>query len=158
PLHRLEGLVSFYPHFRRTPPPRVSVSLCRDVSCRLAGGADFCARAREALAGEPGVELREVSCLGRCDSAPAAAVNEHPLAARDLDALLARVKSPPSPHDLPEPTASPRRWASDPYASPEERYGVLARLIERGVDASAIIATLKASGLRGMGGAGFPTG
>jgi NADH:ubiquinone oxidoreductase subunit F (NADH-binding)/NADH:ubiquinone oxidoreductase subunit E len=158
PLYRLEGVVSFYPHFRRTPPPRVSVALCRDVSCRLEGGADFCARARAALAGEPGVELREVSCLGRCDSAPAAAVNEHPLAARDLGALLDAVKHPPSAHDLPEPTAAPRRWASDPYAAPAERYGVLTRLLSQGFDAAAIIATLKASGLRGMGGAGFPTG
>ncbi|MEO7332021.1 MAG: NADH-ubiquinone oxidoreductase-F iron-sulfur binding region domain-containing protein [Minicystis sp.] len=158
PLYRLEGLVSFYPYFRRTKPPRVAVSLCRDVSCRLAGGADFCARVRAALAGEPGVELREVSCIGRCDSAPAAAVNEHPLAARDLEALLAAVKSPPSPHDFPEPTASYRRWGSDPYASPDERYGVLARLLAGGLDAGAIITTLKASGLRGMGGAGFPTG
>jgi NADH:ubiquinone oxidoreductase subunit F (NADH-binding)/NADH:ubiquinone oxidoreductase subunit E len=158
PLHRLEGLVSFYPHFRRTPPPRVAVSLCRDVSCRLAGGADFCARARAALASEPGVEVREVSCLGRCDSAPAASVNEHPLSARDLDELLARVKSPPSAEQLPEPTARPRRWASDPYASTDERYGVLAGLLQRGFDAGALITTLEQSGLRGMGGAGFPTG
>ncbi len=158
PLYRLEGLVSFYPHFRRTPPPRVAVSICRDVSCRLAGGADFSARARAALASEPGVELCEVSCLGRCDSAPAAAVNEHPLAAGDLGALVAAVQSPPSPHDLPAPTASPRRWASDPYASADQRYGVLARLLGGGLDAAAIVATLKASGLRGMGGAGFPTG
>src|SRR6185436_3557458 len=139
PLHRLEGLVSFYPHFRRTPPPRVSVSLCRDVSCRLAGGADFCARAREALAGEPGVEVTEVSCLGRCDSAPAAAVNEHPLCAADLDALVARAKDPPSAHSLPEPTRSPRRWASDPYAGPEDYYAVFRKAVAGPFDADAAV-------------------
>jgi len=163
PLYRLESVASFYPHFRRTPPPRVAVSLCRDVSCRLAGGAGWCARAREALAGQEGVEVREVSCLGRCDGAPAAAVNERPISllkdgALDLAPLLAAVAAPPSPHDLPEPTAAPRRWAGDPYATPADRYGVLARLVAAGFDGDAVVATLEASGLRGMGGAGFPTG
>jgi formate dehydrogenase beta subunit len=32
PLFRLEGLVPFSPHFRRTPPPRAAVTLCRDVA------------------------------------------------------------------------------------------------------------------------------
>ncbi|MFT3773395.1 MAG: NADH-ubiquinone oxidoreductase-F iron-sulfur binding region domain-containing protein [Minicystis sp.] len=165
PLYRIESVVSFYPHFRRTPPPRAQVSLCRDVSCRLAGGAGWCSDARAALADREGVEVREVSCLGRCDGAPAAAVNEHPISlelkpdgAVDLAPLLAAVDAPPSPHDLPEPTAAPRRWASDPYASAEDRYGVLARLITGGFDADRVVATLEASGLRGMGGAGFPTG
>ncbi len=158
PLYRLEGVVSFYPHFRRTPPPRAAVALCRDVSCRLAGGADFCDRARAALAGREGVEVREVSCLGRCDTAPAAAVNDHPLCARNLDDLLAKVDAPPPLHALPEPTSTPRRWASDPYAGPADHYGVLRDALASPFDADAVIAKLKAGGLRGMGGAGFPTG
>jgi formate dehydrogenase beta subunit len=161
PLYQLEGLVSFYPHFRRTPPPRATVALCRDVACRLAGGAGWCARAREALAGVSGVEVREVSCLGRCDAAPAASVNEHPASARDLAALAARAAEPPGAHLEQESPAAPRRWASDPYATADERYGVLARLLRDGqgsLDAEAIVRVLKDSGLRGMGGAGFPTG
>lgn len=158
PLYRLEGVVSFYPHFRRTPPPRVEVAVCRDVSCRLAGGKDHIKRVREALAGREGVEIREVSCLGRCEIGPAAAVNEHPQSARDLGELIARVENPPDPHAEQEPTGVPRRWKSDPYEAPEERYGALAKAIRGGFDAGAIIAALKDSGLRGMGGAGFPTG
>ena len=159
PLYRLEGLVSFYPHFRRTPAPAVEVALCRDVSCRLAGGKDWCERAAARLAGRPGVEVRQVSCLGRCEIAPAAAVNEHPLCGRDLDDLVARVESPP-PHG--ETPASPpaRPWASDPYPTGESRYGVLRKLLAEWSDATSdtLITTLKESGLRGMGGAGFPTG
>src|SRR5262249_46220884 len=109
PLYQIEGVVSFYPHFRRTPPPRVSVAICRDVSCRLAGGAGWCDRARAALAGLPGVEVQEVSCLGRCDSAPAASINEHPLCARDLDALRAQAKDPPLRHAAVEHARPPRR-------------------------------------------------
>jgi NADH:ubiquinone oxidoreductase subunit F (NADH-binding)/NADH:ubiquinone oxidoreductase subunit E len=157
PLYRLQGVASFYPHFRRSPRPRVEVAVCRDVACRLAGGKDFCERAAARLAGD-GVEVREVSCVGRCEVAPAVLVNEHPMSARDLDEVAARVASPP-PHDvLPEPCAAPRRWASDPYESPGERYGALARAARGEVPAERVLVELKESGLRGMGGAGFPTG
>lgn len=157
PLYRLQAVASFYPHFRRTPPPHVEVAVCRDVTCRLAGGKDFCDRARARLAGE-GVEVREVSCLGRCDVAPAVTVNEHPMGALDLDAVAARVKSPPAHGSLPEPTATPRSWGTDPYPSPAERYGVLRDAARGDLSAEQILAELKESGLRGMGGAGFPTG
>src|SRR4029077_6653054 len=99
PLYRLQGVASVYPHFRRPPPPRVEVAVCRDVTCRLAGGKDFCERARGRLAAE-GVEIREVSCLGRCEIGPAVTVNEHPMCALDLDAVAARVKDPPAHGDL----------------------------------------------------------
>ncbi|HEY8503339.1 MAG TPA: NAD(P)H-dependent oxidoreductase subunit E, partial [Gemmataceae bacterium] len=78
PLHRLQQLVSFYPHFRTSPPPRVELTLCRDMSCWL-GGAEACAaRLRAELAAAEGVEIREVSCPGRCERAPAGALNETP--------------------------------------------------------------------------------
>src|SRR4051812_16334225 len=83
PLHRLQQIVSFYPHFRTTPPPRVGVAVCRDMSCWLAGGED-CARKLTALKA-PDVEVHEVSCLGRCDRAPAAAINGVPVPAGDVD-------------------------------------------------------------------------
>src|SRR5947209_20050926 len=75
PLYRLQGLVSFYPHFRTTPPPRVELNLCRDMTCWLASGPACAARVLDELAGLPHTEIHEVSCLGRCDQAPAAALN-----------------------------------------------------------------------------------
>ncbi|MDI1443699.1 NAD(P)H-dependent oxidoreductase subunit E [Polyangium sp. 6x1] len=157
PLYRIEGLVSFYPHFRRKPPPRVEVALCRDVTCRLAGGRDFLARARQAISADPSVEVREVSCLGRCDRAPAAALNERPVYAGDLDDLAHAVRwaDEPRPERAPSP---PRRWASDPYEDEASRYGVLASLRGDALAGDRVQATLETSGLRGMGGAGFPTG
>jgi NADH:ubiquinone oxidoreductase subunit F (NADH-binding)/NADH:ubiquinone oxidoreductase subunit E len=158
PLYRVEGLVSFYPHFRRQPPPRAEVAICRDVACRLAGGTDLCARTRAALKDKAGVEVREVSCIGRCEMAPAAAINEHPTRADDMAALAALVDTPPdrdaAAREGPAPT---RRWASDPYEREDERYGVLHAIVARDESGDAILQTLKDSGLRGMGGAGFPT-
>ena len=93
PLYQLEGLVSFYPHFRRTPPPQFSVHVCRDVSCAMGGCSKLSAELRKRLKDRSDVEIREVSCIGRCDSAPAVSINEEPLTdcGRDANALLERV-------------------------------------------------------------------
>src|SRR6478752_7134782 len=64
PLHRLQQLVSFFPAFRTTPPPRVELAVCRDMSCYLRGAGE-CTRRLKALAGD-GAEFKEVSCIGRC--------------------------------------------------------------------------------------------
>lgn len=82
PLYEIEGLVSFYPHFRTEASPKVALHACRDLSCWLAGSAPGLTDGYG-----PDVEVREVSCLGRCDTAPAIAVNEHP--ARAAAALVA---------------------------------------------------------------------
>src|SRR5215468_10597868 len=76
PLYEIEGLVSFYPHFRTEPPADVAVHVCHVLTCWLAGAPRRIAELAERYG--PDVEFREVSCLGRCDMAPAVAVNEHP--------------------------------------------------------------------------------
>ena len=172
PLYRLQGLVSFYPHFRRTPPAPAEVALCRDMSCHLNGGPGFAAAVERQLGPEIAagrVATRRVSCLGRCDAAPAACVNETPLPAGEsrVETLVAWARAPGSiPHPAPAP---PRAWRCDPYPGPDARYGVLRDLMReagpegdgplRLADAAAarVLATLKEAGLRGMGGAGFPT-
>ena len=89
PLYRLEGLVSFYPHFRRTPPPKLAIDVCRDVVCAMHGGGECVQRLHEQCA-DSDIEVHEVSCLGRCDAAPSGTANEHPLSGApdfDLDAI-----------------------------------------------------------------------
>src|SRR5262249_42125854 len=89
PLYEIEGLISFYPHFRTRPPATVEVHACHDLSCWLQGADRRIAELRERYAGDAEVEVTEVSCLGRCDVAPAVAVNEVPAAATaDLDAVI----------------------------------------------------------------------
>ena len=149
PLHLVQQVVSFYPHFRTTPPPRVEVAVCRDVSCWMRGAAD-CSSRLYGLTGD--IEVRDVSCIGRCDAAPAALVNGIPVRADD-PRLADFVRDPAT-----LPSARPdavRSWEVDPYASPTERYATLKRVRAGELDAVAI---LKEAGLRGMGGAGFPTG
>jgi NADH:ubiquinone oxidoreductase subunit F (NADH-binding)/NADH:ubiquinone oxidoreductase subunit E len=157
PLYRLEGLRGFYPVFRSQPGPQTQVHVCRDISCAMRGGADFCQRVNAALAGAPGVEVEEVSCLGRCDSAPAATVNEIPVTGTVEDVAAYATGKRPLPAVLSPPS---RRWPTDPYTGPAEHYAVLKATLAQNTDAQRdqVLAVLKASGLRGMGGAGFPTG
>ena len=91
PLYRLEGLRGFYPVFRSAPGAKTHVQVCRDIVCAMRGGADHCGRVAAALKKLPDVEVDEVSCLGRCDSAPACAIDEVPVSgtAEEIAALAA---------------------------------------------------------------------
>ncbi len=152
PLFRVQGLASFYTHFRRTPPaPGGEVRVCRDLACMLAGGARAAAAARARLAGRE-VELGEVSCLGRCDAAPAAQVGDEVITLDASGAAAERALDGESPRV----TLVPARWpAADPYGDPGEHHGALRAARER--PPQELIAEIERSGLRGMGGAGFPT-
>jgi len=160
PVSQIHTVASFYPHFHLTPPPRAEVKVCADMSCHLRGGRDLKAALEQAFHGgaPEDIAIREVSCLGRCDKAPALSVNERIYSNLDEPNALALVRDalagrqlPPEPRDHPQTAV-----LSDPYnGSPN--YSVVRRFVETR-DWSGILATLKASGLRGMGGAGFPTG
>jgi NADH:ubiquinone oxidoreductase subunit F (NADH-binding)/NADH:ubiquinone oxidoreductase subunit E len=155
PLYRIEGLVSFYPHFRTEPPKQTRIALCRDMCCWLAGGEAVRDQLQTRCAGDPDVEISEVSCLGRCDSAPAALLNDMPVSASELAAVKNPADAPHrASHSVPR-----RRWRSDPYDNREQHYGVVRDLLAEKSDATAdeVLAELKVSGLRGEGGAGFPT-
>src|SRR4051812_39968610 len=73
PLYRLHAVASFFPHFQLTPPKRVTLRVCRDMACHLAGSRKIL---RE-LGGSMGdqVAIEGASCLGRCDRPPAACVS-----------------------------------------------------------------------------------
>ena len=158
PLHRLESVSTFYTHFRRERPQSREISVCRDLSCRLAGAESACARLRAWAEGQSDVQVREVSCLGRCDQAPVAALGHRIVDAADPDGVAA-VLADPAALESPRPG---RSWpTADPYASADGKgvrgdgFRVLRRVLEAGREVP--IARLEAAGLRGMGGAGFPT-
>jgi formate dehydrogenase/NADH-quinone oxidoreductase subunit F len=159
PRYEIEGLISFYPHFRTTPPAKVAVHVCHDLSCWLRDGEDRLAELRARYGEDAEVELVEVSCLGRCDIAPAAAVNERPVAVSGVDDLVETARS----STVEELVAASRDepWPNDPYPARSgiaERYASLRALLAGDLDPDDVIGILKDSDLRGMGGAGFPTG
>ncbi|MFZ0336071.1 MAG: NAD(P)H-dependent oxidoreductase subunit E [Candidatus Acidiferrales bacterium] len=160
PLYRLHGVASFYPHFRLAPPPKADVRVCCDMSCHLRGADDLRAALERRYQGAPAGDftLREVSCLGQCDGAPAMCVNDQIFTHANSAIADRLIRDALAGQSLPEPEhdAAPQKLASDPYP-PAERYGAL-RKYAASRDWPALIAALKASGLRGLGGAGFPAG
>lgn len=160
PLYEVHGVATFYPHFRLRPPPENEIRVCCDLSCHLRGAASL----KEILEKETqGSGLKDcpilpTSCLGRCDQAPAIAVNGKllgdmkPSRASALVRAMARGR-PRLNQRLPEYS---RAGQISPYSGLPD-YAVLRKVVlERQV--GPVIAALKASGLRGLGGAGFPTG
>ncbi len=156
PLYSLQSVASFYPHFFLKPPARVEVRVCGDMTCHRHHGNVL----REALARRfhgQDVNVQHVSCLGRCDIAPAIAVNDQIFERVDEASSAALIQTvlagQPLPDHRPTPPATVK---SDPYGE-GERYGVLRQYVQSR-DWTGLIAKLKESGLRGLGGAGFPTG
>lgn len=94
----IHGTVTFYHDFRKEPPGRRVLKLCRAESCQAAGGDALASRAEEKLGVEMGgttadarVTLEPVYCLGLCHSSPAAMLDRDVfglLDAEKLDQLL----------------------------------------------------------------------
>ncbi len=156
PLYEIEGLISFYPHFRTTPPERIELRVCHDLSCWLRGADDRIAEARQRYGRDPDIEFTECSCLGRCDTGPSVTVNQTPVTLARADTLIAAARNGSAPDVVAVPSA--RRWPNDPYAAAAEHYGVLRDVLSGALPPGQVTAVLAESGLRGMGGAGFPTG
>ena len=155
PLYEIGGLISFYPHFRTSPPKTVQLAVCHDLTCWLHGSDERIAEVKERYGDDVEIEVVEVSCLGRCDTAPAAAVEERPIAIEDAVEVVEAARGGSHPAAEAKRREGDRR-PNDPYASVDEHYGVLRRALAGELTSEDIVATLKDAGLRGMGGAGFP--
>ncbi|MEW4487781.1 NADH-ubiquinone oxidoreductase-F iron-sulfur binding region domain-containing protein [Thalassoglobus sp. JC818] len=166
PLYRLEELVSFYTAFRRTPPAKLVIDVCRDVCCQAAGCQSGARSLEDTLQNsELNYEIREVSCQGRCDSAPSFAINDRPAAPLTLhsseQSLLEFIAD--EGHSTPDENHASQEsktgWKCDPYSSLDDFYSVAKQLRASDADPTAkCVEALKGTNLTGRGGAGFPTG
>ena len=159
PLYQIHSVASFYPHFHLTPPAKAEIRVCADLSCHLSGACELRAELERCFAGSrpEEVQIRDVSCLGRCDHAPAVSVNDQ------LFANLTAASVEQIAHSIlrneevvrPHPKLPLVKCKADPYED-GEKYGVVRKLVQsRAWD--DVLTQLKAAELRGMGGAGFPT-
>lgn len=156
-LHRIHEVASFYPVFHLEPQPKVSVGVCADLACHLRGAPSLTTRLKQRFpSATSDIAIREVSCLGQCDAAPAISINHsifgHVDAGKAENMIALAFSGIPLPDSFPGPDT--RVLASEPYAG-KEKYGALRRLVATGLW-SSVLADLKAAGLGGMGGAGFP--
>lgn len=98
----VHGVLTYYHHFRRTPPGRTVVQVCRAEACQACGAEELLAHAertlgcpRHATRADGAVSLEPVYCLGLCASSPAVQIDGrlHARVTPDrLDRLLAGVE------------------------------------------------------------------
>ncbi|NML15688.1 NADH-ubiquinone oxidoreductase-F iron-sulfur binding region domain-containing protein [Azohydromonas caseinilytica] len=151
-------VASFYHHFdvvredasgAYPAPPRLTVRVCESLSCAMAGSHELLERLPQLL--DADVRVIPAPCVGRCEQAPVAVVHQHPLPQATVETVVEAVQQGLSTHD-PESYAD----LSDYRAAGGYRLLEACRRGER--DIETVLCTLEDAGLRGLGGAGFPTG
>jgi formate dehydrogenase len=161
-------VATFYHHFDvvkddETAPPAITVRVCDSISCDIAGSHDLLARLPAMLGAD--VRVLHAPCVGRCDTAPVAIVGQNPVphATPEKVSALVTAKSvrhatrgdgSSHPHlDI----VSPGHIAYDAYRA-SGGYELAAACIGGEKKREDVIAAMEDSGLRGLGGAGFPAG
>lgn len=148
-------VASFYDHFDivkegETPPPALTIRVCDSVSCMLAGA--------EKLIGELGaavdpkaVRVVRAPCIGRCAGAPAARIGD-----REVDHATA-AKLQEMARNGQTDVVVPEHVELAAYLA-EGGYETLRKVRSGEIGLDAIMEKMQGAGLRGLGGAGFPTG
>jgi NADH:ubiquinone oxidoreductase subunit F (NADH-binding)/NADH:ubiquinone oxidoreductase subunit E len=178
PMAEIYEVASFYHHFEvRTEgdsAPQITVRVCDGLSCEMAGARDLLQRLPALL----GAEARVVAapCVGRCEQAPVAVVHQFPVPRADAAAVRAAVQGNRTVHPAGSGGAmfAPERFAERSVSEHDAQvapafvdyasycaaggYALAAEVIGGGRQAEALIQALESSGLRGLGGAGFPAG
>jgi NADH:ubiquinone oxidoreductase subunit F (NADH-binding)/NADH:ubiquinone oxidoreductase subunit E len=162
PLHRIHEVASFYPMYRLEPPPIVDIRICRDMACHLHGGGKMIENLQTTFAreiAEKKVFVEGVSCLGQCDGAVACMINDHhyyfPVTEKELEQKVQEGLSGRHFHD-PVLDNTPLPWDIDVYKG-QPTYDAVQRFCKGELTTEEILKRLEVSGLRGLGGAGFPT-
>src|SRR6058998_851529 len=161
-------VATFYHHFDvvkegEAAPPAITVRVCDSIACEIAGASELLAK----LPGLLGKDVRvlHAPCIGRCETAPAAVVGQNPLPHASVEKISALVKAKAVKHPAPGSREShPNPDIVNPvcvdYAAYRAQGGYA--LVQSCVDGARkredVIAVMENSGLRGLGGAGFPAG
>jgi NADH:ubiquinone oxidoreductase subunit F (NADH-binding)/NADH:ubiquinone oxidoreductase subunit E len=153
-LTEVYEVATFYAHFDvvkegETPPPAVTVRVCDSLSCALNGAERHLAELPKKLG--PGVRVIRAPCMGACDRAPVCAVGHVQVTQADAAKVAAVAGKPPHPDVYQTPTAFEAYCGAGGYA-------LLNACLAGTRTRDEIIKIVSDAGLRGLGGAGFPTG
>jgi formate dehydrogenase len=145
---------TFYAHFdvvKEGEPdiPPLTIRVCDSLTCAMLG-AEKLLRELQSEAG-PGIRVVRAPCVGRCDTAPAAEVGHHFIDHASTQSVLAAAKGGDTHADL------PAYVDYDAYVA-DGGYALLKRLRSGELAKEDLLKVLDDASLRGLGGAGFPTG
>jgi formate dehydrogenase beta subunit len=178
PMAEVYEVATFYHHFEvlaeGETAAALTVRVCDGLSCEMKGARDLLARLPALLGSE--VNVIAAPCVGRCEQAPAVVVHQFPVLRADAEAVVAAVKRNERQHPAPMLTVpfEPALFAEQsidelgmqvapaftdyPTYRANGGYALAAQVINGQVSAEEMIKALEDSGLRGLGGAGFPAG
>jgi formate dehydrogenase len=151
-------VATFYHHFdvvKEKPdgslpaPPALTVRVCDGLSCEMAGAKALLDKLPALLGRE--VRVIPAPCVGRCEQAPVAVVHQKPVPGATVESVSREVKAA-NLYDQPVSHID-----FDAYVS-GGGYSLLRDCVEHRRDLESVLKTMEDSGLRGLGGAGFPTG
>jgi NADH:ubiquinone oxidoreductase subunit F (NADH-binding)/NADH:ubiquinone oxidoreductase subunit E len=150
PLAEVFETATFYAHFRVVDgdePAQVTLRICDSLTCCMAGADDLAQQLDDLL---EGVRVERAPCMGQCDRAPCAVYGKNVIAPAAVESVLMAHKQKAVAPILPD-------YKSLAAYRAQGGYGVLQKLRNGETTRDALVAEIEAAGLRGMGGAGFPT-
>ncbi len=142
-------VASFYAHFDvvkegDTCPPALTVRVCEGISCEMNGARELASSLKEALG--DGVRVQPVPCIGACDTAPAVVVGQNRIGLASLENISQAVVDEAIRTTLP---AYIDFGSYDGYVAYKE-------CLSGQKSRENVLGEIETSGLRGLGGAGFP--
>ena len=181
PMAEVYEVATFYHHFEvvrgNDPVADITVRVCDGIACELSGAQNLLEKL-PAILGNDKIKVIAAPCVGRCEQAPVAVVHQYPVLFATVDKVAAAINNNLTtqplatddanfePGALAEQGVSPQgenQAVSPGYVGYESYckqggYALAKEIAEGKKDAESIIKAMESSGLRGLGGAGFPAG
>ena len=147
-------VATFYAHFdpvkeEEVPPPTLTIRVCDSLSCELAGAQQLKAALEDGLDASD-VRVLRAPCMGRCDTAPVLELGHHHIDHATPEKVQSAIAAGRTHAEIPD------YEAFDAYIA-KGGYGVLIEMRASG-EWEQVQEKVLGSGLRGLGGAGFPSG
>ena len=155
-------VATFYHHFDvvkdgAAPPPAITVRVCESLACELAGARELIDALKSGLG--TGVRVLPAPCVGRCEQAPVAVVGRNPIAYAKRDTVKSAVAASETECPVADYiTYEQYRTGGGYKLAADLASGARTVDAETGATIESAITMMEGSGLRGLGGAGFPAG
>ena len=181
PMAEVYEVATFYHHFKVVKDgeaaPGLTVRVCDGLACQLAGAQELLARL-PALLGTQEVRVVAAPCIGRCEQAPAAVVHQYPVAFATVETVVDALNSGHAQHPRAQAATDfiASRYSEKSVSPPPQQhqtapayagydvyranggYALAASDLASEEGVERLITAMEDSGLRGLGGAGFPAG
>ena len=154
PMAEVYEVATFYHHFEiihdDEKAPQLTVRVCDGLSCEMAGATSLLDKLSTSLS-KDNVKVAAAPCMGRCEQAPVAVVHQHEMGHASVEKVMQGVQSQSVNAVLPD-YIDLNAYIAD------GGYQLLQALANGHVNTDSVLESMEDSGLRGLGGAGFPTG